>query len=95
MEPRVWHNGVNAINGVLKVRRGKKAGNETLLIIRVKMKPSEFLVYLIGESNGAGLYRWPPRREVTANQSNIIILSDPGPKEKIEPEQAEVSVILD
>jgi hypothetical protein len=74
-------NTLDVIDRTVKVRRIKAPGNDTLLIIRAKLQPSEFLVFLTGETNSAGLYRWPEkgteRREI------------------VKPQQTDVSVILD
>jgi hypothetical protein len=90
-------NQVNAIEGIVKVHRVNGPGNETLLIIRAKMDPSEFLIFLIGKTNGAGLSRWPdkPRPRRIGPDGGEVILTGAAELETIKPERTEVSVILD
>jgi hypothetical protein len=96
-------NQVNAIDGIVKVHRVNGPGNEALLLIRAKMEPSEFLIFLIGKTNGAGLSRWPdkprpPRRRIGRDgkeYGEVVILTGGAEWERIKPERTEVSVILD
>jgi hypothetical protein len=95
-------NHLNVIDGTVKVRRVSGPGSETLLIIKAKMEPSEFLVFLIGKTNGAGLYRWPdkprpPRIRIDPDGTthNEIILGGGAEWERINPKRTEVSLILD
>jgi len=95
-------NNVNIADGILKARRVNRPGNQTVLIVRAKTEPSEFLIYLIGKTNGANLYRWPdkprpPRIRIDRDgiRHEEYMLGGPAEWERISREQTDVSVILD
>jgi hypothetical protein len=68
-------NHVNVIDGIVKVRRVNGPRNETVLIIRAKMKPSEFLVFIIGETNAANVYLFQRKvGRITREQADVSVM---------------------
>ena len=93
---------LDVIDGILKVRRIKAHGDETLLMIRARRQPSEFVVFLVGGTNGATFWRWPERgREGSVRIKpdwtgfSVTLHNQGGERERIKPEQTEISVVLD